>query len=186
MILPTGNKRIKRSKAPLRAGFTLIELILVMAILLIVIAVSAPSLSNFFRGRTLDSEGRQFISLTRLGQSRAVSEGVPMQLWIDVEQRAYGLQADSSYLDTDTKTMQFMLGQDLNMEVVAAAKAKYSAIASRAKLPMIRFQPDGSISSDSPDQVIFQHSNGSLLFVGPNRARLSYEIQTNNIQTARR
>ena len=41
-----------------RRAFTLIELILVMALLVIVMAVSAPALSNFFRGRTLDSEAR--------------------------------------------------------------------------------------------------------------------------------
>src|SRR5437667_3469223 len=63
-----------------RRAFTLIELILVMALLVIVMAVSAPALSNFFRGRTLDSEARCFMSLTRYGQSRAVSEGIPMVL----------------------------------------------------------------------------------------------------------
>src|SRR5689334_18148384 len=55
-----------------KRAFTLIELILVMALLAIVMAVSAPALSNFMRGRTLDSEARRFVSLTRYGQSRAV------------------------------------------------------------------------------------------------------------------
>src|SRR5437763_11469882 len=65
-----------------RRAFTLIELILVMALMSIVIALIAPSLSNFFRSRTLDSEARRFVSLTRYVQSRAVSEGIPMMVWI--------------------------------------------------------------------------------------------------------
>ena len=36
-----------------------------------------------FRGRNLDNEARQFLSLTRYGQSRAISEGVPVELWIN-------------------------------------------------------------------------------------------------------
>src|SRR6266516_1572443 len=89
MMLPTG-KRIDAEMRVAKAAFTLIELIVVMAMLMIVLAVAAPSLSNFFRGRTLDSEARRFVSLTRYGQSRAVSDGVPMLLWIDTRQRAYG------------------------------------------------------------------------------------------------
>src|SRR5213080_192627 len=57
-------------------AFTLIELILVMALLSIVLAVSAPALSSFFRGRNIDAEGRRLVSLIRYGQGRAVSEGV--------------------------------------------------------------------------------------------------------------
>ncbi len=73
---------LRRAEANCAGAFTLIELILVMAMLAIVISVALPSLKGFFRGRNLDSEARRFLSLTRYGQSRAVSEGVPMVLWI--------------------------------------------------------------------------------------------------------
>src|SRR5580765_5309710 len=98
MTLPTGKPT--DAEAP---AFTLIELILVMAMLMIVLAVAAPSLSNFFRGRTLDSEARRFISLARYGQSRAVAEAAPMDLWIDTRQGAYGLEAQAGYTDLDAK-----------------------------------------------------------------------------------
>src|SRR5688572_7854706 len=73
MISPTGRQHGKNAEAgpegkyTLRRGaaFTLVELILVMAMLVIIIAVSAPSLSKFFRGRVLDSEARRLLSLTR-------------------------------------------------------------------------------------------------------------------------
>src|SRR5882762_3727281 len=113
MILRTG----KRKNVEVRSGFTLIELMLVMAMLLIVLGVAAPSLSNFFRGRTLDSEARRFVSLTRYGQSRAVSEGVPVVLWIDAKQGAYGLKQGAGYTDLDTKAVNFDLNKDLVIEV---------------------------------------------------------------------
>ena len=58
-----------------------------MALLTIVISLTAPSLSRFFHGRTLDSEARRLLALTRSGQSRAVSEGMPMDLWVDADAR---------------------------------------------------------------------------------------------------
>src|SRR4051794_2206607 len=63
-------------------AFTLIELILVMTVLTIPASITAPALANFFRGRTLDSEARRILALTRQGQNRAVSEGLPMELWL--------------------------------------------------------------------------------------------------------
>src|SRR6266436_2034312 len=104
MTSPTGNKNANPRAAD---GFTLIELMLVLALLLIVIGVAFPSLQHFFRGRNLDSEARRFLSLTRYGQSRAVSEGVPMVLWIDARQNTYGLQAQTGYTETDTNMVQF-------------------------------------------------------------------------------
>src|ERR1051325_11002931 len=106
MILPVGHNPIRNDNPSGARAFTLIELILVMAMLLIVLAVSFPSLKGFFRGRDLDSEARRFLSLTRYGQSRAVSEGVPMVLWIDAQQKTYGLRAQTGYADTDTNAVQ--------------------------------------------------------------------------------
>src|SRR5580692_1771851 len=75
------------------AAFTLVELVLVITIMTILIALVFPSLKGFFRGRNLDNEARRFLSLTRYGQSRAISEGVPVELWINPRQGSYGLQA---------------------------------------------------------------------------------------------
>src|ERR1041385_3547304 len=88
-------------------GFTLIELILVMTVLTIAVSITAPALANFFRGRSLDSEARRLLALTRQGQSRAVSEGVPMELGVDAAQGTYGLTAEPSYEPADTKAIIF-------------------------------------------------------------------------------
>src|SRR2546423_3155070 len=133
-----------------RSAFTLIELILVMALLSIVLAFAAPALSNFFRGRTIDSEARRLVSLIRYGQSRAVSEGVPIILWIDARKNTYGLQQEPGFTDGDSKALNFALGGDLRIEVTdmpamganLAGQAARRAIQADPNLSRLRFQPD--------------------------------------------
>ncbi len=113
-----GSGRAARFAHRARRGFTLIELILVMALLTVVISLTAPKLSRFFHGRTLDSEARRLLALTRSGQSRAVSEGIPMDLWVDTEQGTFGLEAEPSYETSDPKAVEFTLDSGLQLEVV--------------------------------------------------------------------
>ena len=89
-----------------------------MALLTIVISLTAPRLSRFFHGRTLDSEARRLLALTRSGQSRAVSEGLPMDLWVDPEQGSFGLEAEPSYETTDNNAVEFTLDSGLRLAVV--------------------------------------------------------------------
>src|ERR1035438_5170187 len=146
-------------------GFTLIELILVMALLASVISLTAPKLSRFFHGRTLDSEARRLLALTRSGQSRAVSEGTPMDLWVDAELGMFGLEAEPSYDTTDPKAVNFTLDGGLQLAVVNKTvvapvvtmnRSLQTSTASvprvnlvHAGLPTIRFLPDGSLADTS-------------------------------------
>ena len=167
------------------AAFTLIELILVMTLLAIVLAISSPALSKFFKGRNLDNEARRFLALTRQAQSRAVAEGVPMVLWFDSESRTYGLNADKTFIEDDVKAEQFTVEPSVEIEIQHSSAAKAAAESSQftyVKLETtgvysLRFNPDGFTSAGSPETVVFrQEGNGELLVV-QTRNRLSYEIQ---------
>jgi type II secretion system protein H len=185
MTSRTGNREIKDADTMRRHAFTLIELILVMALLTIVLAVASPSLARFFRARGLDAEARRFLALTRYGQSRAVSEGIPMVMWIDEQERRYGLMAESSYDELDSTSVQFQLAKDLEVEVeLPVTGSQYSTPWRRTtqlvgKLPTIRFTPDGFISDTSPPYVLFREGENDLIWIGQSRSRLNYEIQTN-------
>jgi type II secretion system protein H len=190
MTLRTGNNRTRDAEAPRRA-FTLIELVLVMALLSIVLAVAFPSLRNFFRGRNLDSEARRFLALTRYGQSRAVSEGVPMILWMNTKQGTYGLQAQAGFLDPDDKAVEFNLDETLEFEVsmplasgTATQRGLVNAIG--GNLPGIRFTPDGFIGESSPERVLIRQGESEQLSIIQNPDRLKYEIGSSHQQTARR
>lgn len=185
MILPIGKQR---SDA---VAFTLVELMLVMALLTIVIAVAAPSLKNFFRGRNLDSEARRFLALTRYGQSRAVSEGVPMVLWIDAHNGQYGLQTQTGYTDNDAKAVQFALDDTLTLEVSANQTTTMTRsntwtqnAPALGTLPAIRFLPDGFIGETSPENILIRESSDNAVLVRESTNRLRYEIESS--QTAQR
>ncbi len=178
-------------------AFTLIELMLVMALLTIVLSVSAPSLARFFRGRSLDSEARRFLALTRYGQSRAASEGIPMLLWIDAQQRTYGLEAERSYVEQDGKAVGFELASNLVVEV---EQPMISLLASQTRQgrwtppmadnrPTIRFTPDGYIGETSPERVVIRQvreGEEDAVLIGLSQTRLNYEIQTNQPPLLRR
>jgi prepilin-type N-terminal cleavage/methylation domain-containing protein len=175
-------------------GFTLIELILVMALLTIVISLTAPKLSRFFHGRTLDSEARRLLALTRSGQSRAVSEGVPMDLWVDAELGMFGLEAEPSYDTSDPKAVNFTLDGGLQLQVVNKTvvaptitmnRAQQASTASvprvnlvHASLPTIRFLPDGSIAESSPQMLHLTSSDSGSLWLALSRDAASYEIRS--------
>lgn len=170
MTLPTGKREISADSRRLVSAFTLIELILVMAILTIAASVIYPSLSGHFRGRVLDSEARRMLALTRFAQSRAISEGIPMVLWLDTRQSSYGLESDPGYTEEETRPVEFQLDRDLVLEAApqnavlnplvntvgeATGTVLEGMSAERPKsgLREIRFYPDGTIGRNSPIYV---------------------------------
>lgn len=190
-----------QSRRPAQQAFTLVELIAVMALLVTVIAIASPSLAGFFRGRAVDAEARRVLSLTRQGQSRAAAEGLPMILWVDLNQRTYGLETDSSFVDEDKKAVEYKLDGSVTMEVGTTESLQTSITSStlfdsgntagnskHASLPNIRFEPDGSISEGSRENLRLIDRDGGSLWVGLAANRLNYEIRNQEAQrtTARR
>jgi type II secretion system protein H len=193
MTSQTGNKapRARASRRPL-GGFTLVELILVLAMLAAVVALAAPRLARFFRGRNLESEAWRLLGLTRYGQSRAVADGMPMVLWIDTAQSRYGMRAETGYLETDPKSVQFTLAEDLELQVEPLQtrlqsdwRQTPSTVA--GNLPFIRFRPDGFIDESSREWLLLREKNDEgAVWIALGRNRLNYEIQTNFNPVVRR
>lgn len=166
-------------------AFTLIELILVMAMLTVVLSLTWPSLAPFFRGRHLDSEAKRFLALTRYGQSRAASEGTPMILWIEHEEGAYGLRAESSYLEEDEREVEYELEKTITVEAEAPPAGSLSRLPGRLNQPVrgrseIRFLPEGYMLESNPEWIAFRQSEADQILIGLSRNRLYYEIQTNS------
>ena len=168
-------------------AFTLIELLLVMSVIVMVFALALPTVANFFRGRTLDSEARRLLALTHSGQSRAVSEGIPMRLWVDSQKGTYGLQEEPGWTERDPKAVDFQLDPDLHIEIVASNTSKPAGVrrptmtpvrARTTGLPEIRFLPDGSFDDPGPQELHLSDRNGVSLWVAPSRNRMNYEIHT--------
>jgi type II secretion system protein H len=171
------NGRTKqRNTRSIQPGFTLIELVLVMALLVVAVSVTAPTLSRFFRGRTLDSEARRLLSLTRAGQSRAVSEGVPALLWIDSPQNAYGLESENASRTGDPRAEDFSVADSLRVDAVDATPISVGG----RKLPAVRFLPDGTIDDSSPSTLRLAGTDGTILWLVEETNHMTYAIQNNN------
>jgi len=159
-------------------GFTLIELILVLALLAVVTSLATPSLSRCFRGRTLNSEARQLLSLTHAGKSRAISEGFPVLLWIDTPQREYGLQLETGLpngksTEIDPKAEVFEFDENLKIEAMNASAVSLNGHSVNA----IRFLPDGTTDESSPTELRIAARTGEVLWLVQATNRLSYEIR---------
>ena len=162
-------------------AFTLIELILVLALLAVLASYAMPSLSRFFRGRVLDSEARQLLSLTHAGQSRAVAGGFPIVLWIDPHERTYGLQEEGTteggnLRDADPKAESFVLDGSLQLDPGSATPVAING----QNLPAIRFLPDGTVDEGSPTTLQLTARSGEVLWLIQATNRLSYEIRNSN------
>jgi Tfp pilus assembly protein FimT len=175
MILRTGNKRRTNRGAAPSTGFTLVEML----------SYVAPSLSRFFRGRNLTSEARRLLALTRYGQSRAVSEGIPMLLWVDPRQGQYGLKAQTGYIDPDPKAVEYTLTSDMQIQVQNPVRLQtnhwtLAPQSTRLSQPTICFLPDGFISESSPDSILLRApKENDAVWIGESANRLRYEIRTN-------
>jgi prepilin-type N-terminal cleavage/methylation domain-containing protein len=166
-------------------AFTLIELILVMTLLVVIVSLVMPSLEKFFGGRTLDSEVRRFVALTHYGQSRAVSEGVPMLLWVNPKAGTYGLEQEPGYNDSDPKAVDYVVGTGVSLNVPANG-IKPTNATKAGKSIGIHFSPDGNIiTATSVGGVIFQEGRTAPVLIAPSHNGLSYEAQTQSANARR-
>ncbi len=67
-----------------RSGYTLFELVLVMAVLLIAAGMAAPSLRNFARGRDAGDAAEQFVAVARWARTQAIAQGAVYRLNVDL------------------------------------------------------------------------------------------------------
>jgi type II secretion system protein H len=178
MTLPIGQRN--------KRAFTLIELILVMAILVIVVGITFPTLRGFFQSRTLESEARRFLAVTRHGQSRAVSEGIPMTLWIDAKKGTYGLEAQTGYLDRDDRALEYEVDEKLEIEVESSVnrfamtreQQERRRNILRSSNVEIRFWPDGAVDVASPETVVIKRGEDDALWITQSEDRLRYEVES--------
>ena len=163
-------------------GFTLVELIVVMVLLLIVASMVAPRMSSFFRGRALSSEARRMLSLIHHAQSRAVAEGVPVLLWIDSAHSTYGIAVQPSHTAGDDRAVACTADPSLTLETPADRDPPVSeegdeTLGLPEDLPAIRFNPDGFFDEAGVTKVLIRQGTDGALEIVPTASRLGYEIR---------
>jgi len=156
-----------------RSAFTLIELILVLALLVIITSIAVPTMSRFIRGRALDSEAQRMMALMHAAQSRAVSEGATMMLWLDEKGGAYGVEAETSGQNGDPKAEELTVDATLKLTVHAVSGTTQTTF---NNFPAIKYLPDGTVDEGSPQQLQLVDADGFSRWLLQNKMRTGYEI----------
>lgn len=151
------------------SAFTLVELIVVMAVLALVLGLSAPSLSRSMRQRNLEAEAARFLAATEYGRNEAVSQGVPMILWIDEKTRSFGIEAKSGFIGDTTRDREFTLHSDVEFELE-------KAIGRNATVQPIEFAPDGAPATTNVESVILKDRFAAVIAIARTTDGWSYEI----------
>jgi prepilin-type N-terminal cleavage/methylation domain-containing protein len=155
---------------PRRRAFTLVELILVMALLVVLLAVTMPMLSNFFTGRRANEEARRLLALTRFARQEAITRGMPLDLWLDPVKGTYGLRARFDNGGEAPEEREYQLAEGLTLTVPTEKGEKVDDIA-------IGFEPDGSINGESPETLTIRDPSEATIELARATVGVGYAIQ---------
>lgn len=164
------SRALTRERGVRTLAFTLIEFILVMALLAVVMAFSAPSLSRFFRQRHLEEEAMRFLALTEHGRNEAISQGLPMVIWIDPETQEYGMEAKPGFPVQAARSRQFALHPDIQFETETTVSTR------EGWLEVAEFEPDGTLGLDSLEMISLVDRKGRGLILSQTTNQWGYEI----------
>jgi hypothetical protein len=156
MISPTG-------RIPSKAGYTLIELILLTVIIAILVAVSTPLFRNTFTSLELKESSYNIAKLVNYIQERAIVEGVPYKLVLDAERsRYYIMKSDpkdpAKYMRLEEKT-----GRIFGLPAGAKLKTDKAEI---------HFYPDGH--SDKATLTIISKGRTERLMIKGNLGNVEF------------
>ncbi|HEX5175532.1 MAG TPA: GspH/FimT family pseudopilin [Chthoniobacteraceae bacterium] len=154
------------------AAFTLIELILVMALLATIMAIAAPSLSHSLRDRNLRQEAARFVALTEYARSEAISRGLPMIVWVDAEEKRFGAEAKPGFDDDTQGTREFVLHEDIQFGPIERTT---NTSASRDPT-LIEFAPDGTLQTESIDTLSLTDRFNATALIQRTRDAWGYEV----------
>jgi type II secretion system protein H len=153
-----------------RAAFTLIELVIVMCVLAFITALAVPLLSGSVHHRNLLDEATRFVALTEYARDEAVSQGVPMTVWIDPDTQHFGVSAKTGYDGDASREREYELNPDIHFEIEKAT-------ANGNLLQPVEFGPDGAPGVSASESLKLVDRFNAVVTIARTKDGWSYEIQ---------
>ncbi|MDB6171406.1 MAG: hypothetical protein JWL59_717 [Chthoniobacteraceae bacterium] len=160
---------LKSSGAKRARAFTLVEMIVVMALLATVMGIAAPSFSRTLRQRNLDHEAVRFVGLTEYARNEAISQGIPMFVWIDPETSHFGVSPKSGFAAMEGRAKEYPINPDLHFELDQTQIVQ-------GLIHVVEFAPDGAPGTVLTETVKIIDRFNSTVTVSLTADRWSYEI----------
>jgi type II secretion system protein H len=151
-------------------GFTLVELILVMGLLAIVAALSAPLLSNSLRQRNLDDEATRLLAMTEYARDEAAAQGIPMVLTFDERSRMLTVEPKTGFEADEKRFLQYPLGAEIQLTIESAQRA------SRTDRSIVELTPEGVLTSNSAEAFELKDRHNNVVSVARTADRWGYEV----------
>ena len=154
----------------MRRAFTLVELVLVMALLVVMLGLAIPSLSRSMRGRSLMAEATRLLGATEYARDEATSKGVPMVVWIDMTEGRFGVKPKTGYEDSGARTKEFALTGGVQFGQLQSLKA------AGGETDAAEFQPDGTLDPSSQASISLVDRSNSTAGIQQTKDAYGYEI----------
>jgi len=161
----------KDNCVPSRQGFTLLEVLLVMAILVIMLAVAMPTLEGMMGNTRTRGAADEVTRAWATARSRSIDNGVPYRFAVQPESSKYRVAPDrdeywsgDSGNDTDDGTvLAGALPEGIRFQLDANQPAMSNGSDSNWT-PVVIFLPDGTSRADARI-VVHPGDDGSPLYI---------------------
>lgn len=173
----------------LLGAFTLLELVLVLALLALIMALAAPSLRGWARGTRFKNAADGIASTARWARSQAIVDGVVYRLEVDSTAGKYSVskQSGQSYeLVTPPGGQSREMGDDVKIELLSPDGSRYqtsyvqpstdgTTLADTADVQAVYFLPTGRTD---PAMIRLQDNDGKSIVIVCSTAADNFQVFT--------
>jgi len=127
-----------------KRNFTLLELIIVLAMLATIMGMVAPQLSNFLKGRTITEQANSVLALIKYARREAISQARPVEVWYSPTNNKYGLRICEGFAVEDEDGLSFNLPEGIVFEL----EDKPQQLMNTSDQIIIQYNCDGTLNRE--------------------------------------
>ena len=124
-------------------AFTLLELVLVLAILAIIAGLAAPSLRGFATGRKAVNTATQLVTLTHWAHSQAKADGITYLLNLNTTANTFWLTTQDAAVAANSQRIQSDMGQLFHLPEGVRLESDAATDPTANGVSIIHFFPNG-------------------------------------------